>query len=237
MEHISIRDSGAVIYVGASGILNTGLQSKLISKNTALSIFSARETVDSNLVPNLKNCFAVIYGGRDLSDEWKKILINFPQDVIFIYLSTYRGNRFCDAYQLNKKLEYEAILGYHQNSFALNIPFIREHLPINAQKILKKGRKSSSNFYLSLVDLDQISCCVIDILGSKKVQLDPVREKVILGHRERALWFFYSKIYSFGNKFNSKKILYSIKILEKLSHFVLRTSGLSCVFIQKELVK
>jgi hypothetical protein len=222
------ENDNSLIYIGSSGSLNTKLHSLLEQSGIKFKILSAREPLElCDTSPSSNQ--TIIFGGRKLGD-WQNIFNELnPQDKI-IYLSTYLGNSFYDAYQKSKKNELEKIYNSHPNVVFYNIPFIEELLPLNVKLLLNRKLNEQGWGYLSMVSLDEI----VNSIKSEKSTINTTKKHVYLSRREKALWLIYSKFYRLGNLSNSTKLLTIIKIAEKLSHLMLRTSGLSCVFIQKE---
>lgn len=216
-----------LIYIGNSGVLNTKLQSLLEKSGINLKVLSARKPSEiRNISPLSKK--SIIFGGRELGGWQSAFNALNPEDRV-IYLSTYLGNDFYDAYQESKKYEFEKIYKSHPNVISYNIPFIEELLPLNVDVLLSRPRNGQGWGYLSMVSLEEI----VNSITSEKSTISTTKKHVYLSRREKALWLIYSKLYRLGNLTNSTKLLTSIKVAEKLSHLMLRTSGLSCVFIQK----
>jgi hypothetical protein len=223
----------AVLYIGLSGVLNSNLQREIESSGTKINIISARSFTQQKDV--LKNKKVIIYGGRNV-DCYKTMFENLEVDVRVIYLSTFIGNTFYDAYQQSKVKEFAKLIQAHQNSVSCNIPFIRELLPLNVSKLLSENEGTQSGHYISLVSLADILKDINLCAQGNVSEISQTKIDLTLSLREKSLWFIFSKMYGFAKLFNSKKSLQIVKVLEKSCHLILRTSGLSCVFIQKSFV-
>jgi len=224
-----MKENGhSLIYIGGSGVLNIKLQLLLEKSGINLKVLSAREPIDLHDTSSLskKN---IIFGGRELGG-WQSAFNALNSEDRVIYLSTFLGNNFYDAYQETKKSELEKICNSHPNVVSYNIPFIEELLPLNVSALIGRPLNGQVWGYLSMVSLDEI----VNSIKSEKSTIRTTKKQVYLSRREKALWLIYSKLYRLGNSSNSTKLLTTIKATEKLSHLMLKTSGLSCVFIQKE---
>ena len=225
-SHIKVNVD-PLIYIGNSGVLNTKLQLLLEKSGINLKVLSAREPIEfCDISPLSKK--NIIFGGRELGG-WQSALNALNAEDRVIYLSTYLGNDFYDAYQGSKKSELEKIYKSHPNVVSYNIPFIEELLPLNVDVLLSRPLNGQGWGYLSMVSLNEI----VNSIKLEKSSISIIKKHVYLSRREKALWLIYSKLYRLGNLSNSTKLLTVIKVAEKLSHLILRTSGLSCVFIQK----
>jgi hypothetical protein len=216
-----------LIYIGKSGVLNTKLQLLLEKSGIDLKVLSAREPIEFHDTSPLSKKH-IIFGGREIGG-WQSVFNALNSEDRIIYLSTFLGNNFHDGYQESKKSELEKICNSHPNVVSYNIPFIEELLPLNVDALLSRPLNGQGWGYLSMVSLDEI----VNSIKSEKSTISTTKQSVYLSRREKALWLIYSKLYRVGNLSNSTKVLTAIKVVEKLSHLMLRTSGLSCVFIQK----
>ncbi len=218
----------SMIFIGNSGVLNTKLQLLLDKAGIELKVLAAREPIELFDISPL-NRRNIIFGGRKLGGWQSAFNTLNPKDRV-VYLSTYFGNDFYDAYQKSKKAEFTKICNSHPNVLSYNIPFIEELLPLNVKALLSRPLNGEAWGYLSMVTLGEI----VNSIKAEESIICTTKKVVYLSRREKCLWLIYSKLYRFGNLSNSTKLLKIVKVAEKLSHIMLRTSGLSCVYIQKE---
>lgn len=209
-----------MIYIGRSGKLNILLTQELL-KTTTFESISARELKPSTLPQKKANQF--VWGGRFLPQNTVlKKIIGYNG----IYLSTNQGNSFRDTYQ-QKKLNDELRLTDSKWRI-IRIPFIFELLPNPIQKLLNRKEKVT-HFYIEQTTIKAIA----DTILNKSI-LETNQIHISIYFKEKILWFLFSKLYSICNILPTTPLRNLIKALEKITHKLTFSHGISSVFISRK---